>query len=1155
MASQTLETLILINAQAGSGFAQVGSTLMQMGRLVQQLTGGLKEFFEESMGTYKTYETNMAEARFAMAANYGRDTKELDQAMDNIENYVQNLAKNTQFTTEEASAAANAAAHAMNSDAEVINALNAARVVAISGNMQLDEAMDMTIQVMKAMGIPMEQMAQFTDHWAYAANHSAGDIQSFGEAMMQMGSTMRFAANPDEILVMIGAIQNMGETGSASGTMLRNAMLRLLAPTKSAAEQLEELGATEEEISEALGDEWLSGGAAEALASIGFTAYDANGNAKPMIQTFSELGLALATMAGGWENIAHNEQTMAILKSVFGQRAITGANDIIMSLQEINGLYDEMQSGAAEGYADYGMGLFERTLEVQEKLMESKWDALSLRIGETFKEPLEQVYAVAGDIADTFTNMDPTAFSMLAEGLGAISLTGGGLFTAGMALRLMSGLFTTKAGWLALGAVAIAGLAGAMAALNRSAAEYQEHQVFGDMSLDIEALQSSLGEMETPFDESRTVVDAYAENVEKAAKAYSDAATAFSQEITIQALQLEPLSEAEIANLQRMGAEMLAYVQNGIRMAQSRDTSFVNELFGISSEADLDLLSEADRSLYDTLITGWDSLYEGLYGKAQEIGGKISGLLNDALAGKDIDRSALLDLLNEYNEIMAEIADYEFQAEQNKLLYKSQRVSADSAEEWLSYLEGRRASDFATREDFWDTQMAQQQALYDRGYITEAEWQAEQERIAQARMDDLRGVDEGYGQYARTAVQALYKDSAFADAFEFVDRALQEGNAWFDQAGALQFSDTAFEGMSMRELSELAQQFNMWRSFGPRFDELLQGYEYDEDIAPYRNLYRGIQGGDFVDQLNAADREYRERQENTPGGVNEYGQEYTASDISAMSLPDLKAYLESLAMYMNMNGEALAGGGKYADLYKQAYDRALSLGAVEDNLVKFQGFDQYVASLPGGGAQAAPAAQEQTANVIADTTSAQTAIAGLNGTEITANVNGDVGGLSSAIDSQDGRSISVNVNGNLSGIQSQLNSLTAHVSVSMGGGGAGKFGANYVRGAYGEGGRAIEASIFGEAGPEWAIPEEHSPRTAELLDAARAASGFTWGELIDLYGGLNAEAGREKTTVVYSPTINAVDATGVQAVLKEDKKRLEKWMEERALRDRIEVYA
>ncbi len=39
-------------------------------------------------------------------------------------------------------------------------------------------------------------------------------------------------------------------------------------------------------------------------------------------------------------------------------------------------------------------------------------------------------------------------------------------------------------------------------------------------------------------------------------------------------------------------------------------------------------------------------------------------------------------------------------------------------------------------------------------------------------------------------------------------------------------------------------------------------------------------------------------------------------------------------------------------------------------------------------------------------------------------------------------------------------------------------------------------SIFGEAGPEWAIPEEHSARTAALIDAVRRASGFSRADLV-----------------------------------------------------------
>ena len=107
---------------------------------------------------------------------------------------------------------------------------------------------------------------------------------------------------------------------------------------------------------------------------------------------------------------------------------------------------------------------------------------------------------------------------------------------------------------------------------------------------------------------------------------------------------------------------------------------------------------------------------------------------------------------------------------------------------------------------------------------------------------------------------------------------------------------------------------------------------------------------------------------------------------------------------------------------------------------------------------------------------------------------------------------------------------------------------------YAEGGRATTASIFGENGAEWAIPEEHSTRTAALLDAARRASGFTWGEILAAYGGLNAGGG-SGGQLVYSPTIYAGDARGVKEALAADKARLDKWWRDKERRDSLEVYA
>mgnify|MGYP003571269332 CR=1 FL=1 len=145
---------------------------------------------------------------------------------------------------------------------------------------------------------------------------------------------------------------------------------------------------------------------------------------------------------------------------------------------------------------------------------------------------------------------------------------------------------------------------------------------------------------------------------------------------------------------------------------------------------------------------------------------------------------------------------------------------------------------------------------------------------------------------------------------------------------------------------------------------------------------------------------------------------------------------------------------------------------------------------------------------------------------------GDVGQLAAAINSQDGKHIRV--------IVDQVQGST----VSSGSGGT-----------YALGGRATTASIFGEAGPEWAIPEEHSQRTAELLNAAREASGFTWPELLSQFGGLNANPNNTPATIVYSPVINSSNPGEIEQILKDDKDRLRRMLREERMMDSMEVYA
>ena len=179
------------------------------------------------------------------------------------------------------------------------------------------------------------------------------------------------------------------------------------------------------------------------------------------------------------------------------------------------------------------------------------------------------------------------------------------------------------------------------------------------------------------------------------------------------------------------------------------------------------------------------------------------------------------------------------------------------------------------------------------------------------------------------------------------------------------------------------------------------------------------------------------------------------------------------------------------------------------------------------------------------------------GAEVEATVDGNTGSLESSISDQDGTEIEVSVDGDTSDLESAISALdgtTITINAVAGSmpsfGGFGGFG-----GLFAEGGRATEASIFGEVPgqAEWAIPEAHTQRTAELLDAAREASGFSWGELLSRNGGLMGGA-RSIGTIIYSPTIHAKDARGVERALETDKQRLEKYLRERETRKEMEAY-
>jgi ketosteroid isomerase-like protein len=188
-----------------------------------------------------------------------------------------------------------------------------------------------------------------------------------------------------------------------------------------------------------------------------------------------------------------------------------------------------------------------------------------------------------------------------------------------------------------------------------------------------------------------------------------------------------------------------------------------------------------------------------------------------------------------------------------------------------------------------------------------------------------------------------------------------------------------------------------------------------------------------------------------------------------------------------------------------------------------------------------------------ETSELQTAIKAEDLKTLMEYVDGDASQLDVKIMSEDGKTLLEHVTGDASQLDTLINSYQGRtIRLNITG-----------LGFFAEGGRAVEPSIFGEAGPEWAIPEEHSLRTANLLNAAREASGFTWGELLERNGGLNAGGDINVSISSYAPVINANDVTGVADELTKDKARLgevvrkavKSALDDMNMKNGIEVYA
>ena len=1007
----------------------LGEKWLRQGARIDQVGRQIINLGKESVSVYRNYEDGILETRSVLQGVYGNN--ELNKVMESLEKHAQRWAASTIFHTDDVADAMATAAHAGWDYEKILAGLPSAMLAAQAGGMELTQTVDYLAKMLAATNTPFSESGRLIDEWARAADLVATDIPELGNAFIRLGASAQFADSNEELLTMLAILANVGTVGETAGTGVRNMMLRMVAPTKSAAAAMDTLGMSEEELEEAFsGVDEASAEAYETLEEYGFSAYDAQGNLKSFIQIFTELNDAL-------EKLPSEQERNDILATLFPSRTISYAKAMVEAVKN-GSIYDIYNTIANEssGYAQRKQDILMSGLTGALETLGSKAEEVKRKIGEELAPQVTGVSSALGNLLDSIAEMDDVKFTGLVTGLETIAALGAGLLVAGTAMKLI-GLFLAGGYWV-VGAAAIIGIAKALKELD----EQQFRDKFGDMDLDTDTLSAYVKDLNAAFQAGYTEINSYRDALEGAVTSYTTASQTLSGEMLTKAITGATLMDAEKEQIKGLGRTMGDEVLSGIQASFDETAAYLEMLYGGTGEA-------KNNPEYQAAILLTDSIHSMMIAEARQLGEDfnktLSAAMDDSIVTGD-EYAVIMEKLQAYNEALAYAQQADRAGELAVQLHKAQSVSWDSFADFAKQTEDAFSKAMATEEEEYVRQRAKQEAYY------------------------------------RYAIEHGYTNKLTGNAYTVED--------WEKFAASY---DAQYQARRIALTDQNAQ------VMATAFDALIASSDYGDAWNLIKNVYAAYGGLDTA--------------------FDEYG---NYSDIDWSRFTDAT--------------DIAALGDQVYGLYKD-------LGRFEKIL------KPYKDSAFGGQMLTMLGMTEGLSNVLYASDRGAVAYSGSIAEDMTA---------------QFGQKIEVTDDGTAAETRTEIEQVFAEPitqTVNVKRSGEGGSGGKEKKGfwsflGFAEGGRSEEPAIFGEDGPEWAIPEEHSSRTAQLLDAARRGSGFTWKEILERNGGLNANphSGGSRT-LVYSPTIYARDADGVEARLLEDKARLEKWWRERALREEVEVYA
>lgn len=313
------------------------------------------------------FESSMSQ----VAATMGMTTEEIhngSKAYETLATAAKNAGATTKFTATQAADALNYLALAGYDAATSAEVLPSVLNLAAAGGLELAYASDLATDAMAALGIEAsaDNLTQFGDQMAMASSKANYSVAQLGEAILTVGGTAKnLAGGTVELNTVLGVLANRGIKGAEGGTALRNMILSLSAPTDTAA---------------------------ATLKSLGVSAFDAEGNLRPLNETFKDLDAAM-------QNLTGEEKTNA-LNDIFNKVDLKSAEAMLAGCgEEFDNLAEAIANsdGAMQNMADVQMD----NLKGQITLLQSAVEGLGVAFYENVNGKIKDaVSATAGYVSE-----------------------------------------------------------------------------------------------------------------------------------------------------------------------------------------------------------------------------------------------------------------------------------------------------------------------------------------------------------------------------------------------------------------------------------------------------------------------------------------------------------------------------------------------------------------------------------------------------------------------------------------------------------------------------------------------------------------------------------------------------------------------------------